>query len=470
MLANNIGGEEAPIASDDSHTALCRFGVNANEDPGSVDLASLRVGWYMNFSAATNPSRPGGIEYMPVIRLQSSNVSPEGYTYNPSGAELQNVIATNPGAKWMIGNEPDRRDWQDDMLPEAYARAYHELYHLIKEADPTAQILAGSIVQATPVRLLYLDMVLNSYHEQFGQPLPVDGWSIHGYILPEVSCDYDPTNCWGAEIPPGVDWNVGEVWGLQDMVRVDIFVDRILRFRQWMAQRGYRNQPLYVTEYGVLPQADLIGDEDGELVKAFMSGTYDYMLSATDPNWGNPSDGFRLVQQWSWYSITDNVYFNGNLFEPDTYERTKFGDHFASYTTDIEDEVDFYPHHIGAAPPVPLSQGEPVTLTLRATIANAGNLVEPTTATVRFYDAHPDDGGIPIGSDQIVSLTGCGDHQDVNVQWTNVLPGAHDVYVQVTSPETETITGNNLGSGHALVSTHRNVLPRVSRALSLPGE
>ena len=439
------------------------------EDPGAVGLASLRVGWYMNFFAHTNPSRPGGIEYMPVIRLEASNSSPDGYTYSPSGAQLLNTIAGNPGARWMIGNEPDS-PYQDNLLPDVYARAYHELYHLIKDADSTAQILAGSIVQATEVRLLYLDMVLNSYRRQFDEPLPADGWSIHNYILPEVSCDYDPTNCWGAVIPPGVDRGVGEVWGLQDTVRVDIFIDRIVRFRQWLAERGYKGQPLYVTEYGVLPQPDLLGDEDGDLVKAFMSGTYNYMLTATDPNWGNPNDGFRLVQQWSWYSTTDDVDFNGNLFEPNTYERTMFGDHFAAYTADINDEVDLYPHQIGVTPPVPFSQGEPVTLTLRAKVANSGNLLEPTTGTVRFYDAHPQNGGVQIGSDRSVSLAGCGQHQEVSVPWTNVPPGVHTVYVQVTTPETETMTNNNLSSGQVLVSTHRTALPVVRRALSPPGE
>lgn len=458
-------------SSEASDAPLCRFGVNAMEDPGAVNLASLRVGWYVNFRADANPSRPGGIKYMPAIRIRPDN-SPDGYTYNPAGAQLQNVITTNPGARWLIGNEPDS-PYQDNLTPELYARAYHELYHLIKAADPSAEIIAGSIVQATQIRLLYMDMVLNSYHSQFGKSFPVDGWSIHNYILNEASCDQDVYPCWGAEIPPGVDRLVGELWDLKDNDRDDVFINRIVRFREWLADRGYRGDPLYLTEYGILPPADYI-DENGKdfgppRVNEFMRNTYQYMLMATDPQLGNPNDGYRLVQKWSWYSTSDTFY-NGALFDPATYQRTAIGDFFASFTDGIDDEVDFYPHQIGAAPPTPFSQGDPVTLTLRATVANSGNLVESSTATVRFYDAHPDEGGVQIGSAQTVSLAGCGDHHQVSVPWTNVHPGVHDVYVEVTSPEAETTTDNNIGSGRVLVGTHRTVLPVTARGLPSPGE
>lgn len=47
------------------------------------------------------------------------------------------------------------------MEPHIYAAAYHALYYLIKQADPTARVIAGTIVQPTPLRLRYLDMVLD---------------------------------------------------------------------------------------------------------------------------------------------------------------------------------------------------------------------------------------------------------------------------------------------------------------------
>ena len=41
--------------------------------------------------------------------------------------------------------------------------AYHELYTLIKGADPTARLAIGGVIQATPLRLEYLTKVWNEY-------------------------------------------------------------------------------------------------------------------------------------------------------------------------------------------------------------------------------------------------------------------------------------------------------------------
>ena len=146
----------------------------------------------------------------------------------------------------------DRRgQGQDDLEPHVYAMAYHELYELIKTADPTAQIFAGAIVQPTPLRLQYLDLVWDSYQQFYNETLPADGWMIHNFILNEVSCEYDNTNCWGAEVPPGIEANFGEILTIEDNDRIDLYIERIERFRQWMADRGYRGLPLYVSEFGV---------------------------------------------------------------------------------------------------------------------------------------------------------------------------------------------------------------------------
>ena len=59
--------------------------------------------------------------------------------------------------------------------------------------------------------MMYLDLVLDSYRALYGTPMPVDIWGVHNFILNEVSCDYEPGNCWGAEIPPGIDEPYGEI-------------------------------------------------------------------------------------------------------------------------------------------------------------------------------------------------------------------------------------------------------------------
>ena len=37
-----------------------------------------------------------------------------------------------------------------------------------------------------------------------------------------------------------------------DEARSDLFTDQVGRFRRWMAARGYRDLPFYMTEVGVL--------------------------------------------------------------------------------------------------------------------------------------------------------------------------------------------------------------------------
>jgi hypothetical protein len=452
----------------DAETLLCRFGVNAVESQTTPSLPDLGAGWYMNFTAQSNPARPEGIEYVPVIRFQPSATAP-GYTYNPNGAALQQTIGNNLGAKWLISNEPDSTQ-QDDLTPAVYARAYHELYHLIKNADPTAQVIAGSIIQATPLRLAYLDQVLSSYYAEFNTALPTDGWSIHNYILNEVSCSHNPANCWGAGIPPGINWPYGEVRRLADSDRLSIFVERVDRFRQWMANRGYRGLPVYLTEYGVLFPEDYV-DENGNTfpparVNAFMAATYDYMQTAVNPTLGDPHDEYRMVQQWAWYSTTD-INYNGVLFDPQTLQRTEIGEFFADYTATVPRDIDFYPTAVSAIAFSALSQGEAVTVTLRAHVANSGNLTQPAAATVRFYNGHPSN-GLPLGPEQAVSLSGCGDYQSFTITWPHVAPGQYDVYVQVIAADgvSETDVSNNLVMGQVVVGTYHQFLPILARAIN----
>jgi hypothetical protein len=455
----------APSLSAANDTAaLCQFGVNAAGSIDSVDTTPLRMGWYLDYHARANPSHPNGADYIPVIRLNQVIVGgqrTDDYTYNPSGTALQNAIAGNPGAAWIIGNEPDRIDVQDDMEPHVYAAAYHELYHLIKTADPTARILAGNIVQPTPLRLLYLDMVLQAYIDQFGKPMPVDVWSIHNFILNEVSCDYNPGNCWGAEIPPGVDADFGEIIDIDDLDNMDLFVERIVRFRQWMKDRGYGHLPLYLTEYGILFPGS---SYPPTRVNAFMNNTFDYMSSAQDPLLGYPGDNYRLVQKWSWFS-TYFESFNGNLFNPSPpHNITTIGQNFANYTAVIDEEVDLYPWKLTSQSDPLISGGNPVTLTLQAVVANSGNLTDPTgPALVRFYDGDPQNGGVQIGVDQFVSVAGCGRSTVAAITWPNVAPGAHTVYVWVDPDDeiAETNTANNLQSFTVLVADPAAYLPLI---------
>jgi len=405
---------------------LCRFGVGATRDIASYAVNGLRIGWYLDWTATENPARPGEIHYMPVIRLEQTGTN--SYTYSPNGVTLLDVIGANPGATWLIGNEPDRRTWQDSMEPHVYARAYHELYYLIKGADPEARIAAGGIVQATPLRLQYLDMILDHYQSLYSESMPVDAWNIHTYILQERSCDHYPEDCWGAEIPPGIDEPEGMLYQINDSDNLEVFEQQIEWFRQWMADEGYQDRPLFITELGILMPPDY--GFPPERVNAFMDNVFDYLLTATDPLMGHPADGFRLVQRWAWYSVTD-VNYNGWLFEANK-TRSVFGDHFAAYTAPLDATVNLSPVRLWTDPSTSVSSSETVTFTLYAQVVNNGNMGTSAPTLVRFYEGNPEQGGVQIGSGQVVPvLDGCASSATAEVTWSNVAPGSHTIYVVV---------------------------------------
>lgn len=433
-----------PLINEGSPPLLCRFGINVIRSIDELDTSALRMGWYADYGSRVNPSHPGGATYAQTIRFSQDG---DDYIASRTNLQILDVVAGNPGSDWLIGNEPDRRDFQDDLEPHVYAKAYHDMYYLIKTADPTARIFAGTIVQPTPVRLQYLDLVLSNYQTMYGESMPVDGWSVHNFILNEVSCEYDNTNCWGAEIPPGVDEPFGEILTIDDNDNVDLFKERIERFRQWMDDRGYNGLPVYLSEYGVL-MPDWLGFDDAR-VNAFMSASFDYLLSAADVNLGDPNDGYRLVQKFSWYSTgaSGDVY-NGYLFDPESTAISAMGANYSNYVSLLPAKIDLYPSQIMTETVESIMSGTAVSLTVKATIANSGNLTSASSpAVVRFYDGDPDSGGVQIGFDQQVALSGCGENQTVGVLWSDISSGAHTIFVEVDSQNdvVETDENNNIG-------------------------
>lgn len=431
---------------------LCRFGVGAGSDIGNYAVNSLRIGWYVDWTATMSPTRPGGITYMPIIRLRQTG--PDSYAYSPSGNALSATVASNPGALWLIGNEPDRRHWQDSLEPHVYAQAYHELYYLLKSLDPAAQVGAGGIVQPTPLRLQYLDMVLEAYQQRYGEVMPVDVWNIHAFILRERSCDYYPEDCWGAEIPPGINAPEGMLYGIEDNDNIEIFKQNIEWFRQWMAERGYQDRPLIITEFGVQMWPDY--GFPPERVNTYMNATFDYLMRVTSTI-GYPADEYRLVQRWAWYSLTDDN-FNGWLFDPNTKARTVFGDNFAAYTARITPTVNLAPVKIWTDPPTPFSSGSPLTLTLYAAVVNNGHVATDVPATVRFYGDET-----LIGEQLIPILDGCATSAVITVTWSNVAPGIHQVRVEVDKENriAESSESDNILLTPILIATHRLRLPIV---------
>ncbi|HOU12351.1 MAG TPA: hypothetical protein PKZ84_04485 [Anaerolineae bacterium] len=284
---------------------------------GNYELNTLRAGWVMDWAARGSPVLPPGVIYMPTVRMGGGKLS-------PAAATLTAVAAARPGSTWLISNEPDVR-WQDSVDPATYARLYHEAYTAIKAGDPSAVVAAGGIAQPTPLRLRYLDLVLEAYRNEFGAALPAQAWHIHNYMLREER------NSWGVDIPPGIPDNTGVLFSIDDSGNLAVFRSQIYDFRRWMSARGYGGQPLIVSEFGV-PMPEDYGFPL-ERMAEFMRETWRFFLTAADGGLGDPSDGGRLVQRWCWFSMYYWVHPTGNLVD-ENGRWTPLGRTWISYVSD----------------------------------------------------------------------------------------------------------------------------------------
>ena len=281
------------------------------------DWGKAAPGWYLSWRVDPAPPEPGNTRFAQMVRLQ-------GNGFYPELAVIRRAAQANPGALWLIGNEPDVK-WQDNIVPEQYAVTYHTLYAALKAADATAQIAIGGVSQPTPLRLAYLDRVLAAYRSQFGAEMPVDVWNVHAFVLREER------GSWGVDIPPGMSESHGQLYEIADHADMAIFRQQIVDFRRWMAERGQRDKPLIVTEYGVLMPASYGFPPD--VVAGFLVETFDFFLTARDPALGCPADDSRLVQAFNWFSIADRTYPTSNLFDPETRAVTPVGEMFKAYVS-----------------------------------------------------------------------------------------------------------------------------------------
>lgn len=325
-----------PLVSAASRPAT-RIGFNVVDS--NIELYNgalpLNAGWYLNWWVLKNPQRPNGIEFVQTVRIHQKltcplwsadawnrdrcpYAQPYDYIVVPGWAVVGEAVQSNPGSLWLIGNEMDRRDWfvanpyprtdgQDEMLPETYARAYHDLYYFIKSLDPTARIGIGGVIQATPLRLEYLTKAWDAYIAAYGEPMPVDVWNVHNFILRENSTGH------GAGIPPGSNASSGRMYNDEDHGNMTIFNNQIRAFRQWMKDRGQQNKALIVSEYGIL-YTHVDNLDEAHEVQSFMLSTFDYFLNTKDCSLGYPADECRLVQRWAWYSLDDDGLWTGSFF------------------------------------------------------------------------------------------------------------------------------------------------------------
>ncbi len=301
-------------------TAIAPIGVAGAREhvPPVLDLG-LRFAQFTFWNVWDEPPDAPGVTTWQNVRF---GLVPEEEQWPANREVVERTLAAHPGSFWLIANEPDVQ-WQDNLTAEEYAERYHELYTFIKERDPSARVGAGGIALPTPLRMAYLDAVLATYQERFGEPLPADLWSIHLFVLREEA------DSWGIGIPPGMDATAGELYGIEDHGDFELAKGYVESFRAWMAANGYGDKPLAVTEFGILLPEDY--GFPPEFVQAYLIESYDYFRTATGEN-GLASDGGRLVQYAFWYSLYDpSAYMTGNLYDGAGGGLTPLGEVFKTY-------------------------------------------------------------------------------------------------------------------------------------------
>ncbi len=400
-----------------------RLGVGVVGDIRNYDLSLLHAGWYVNWGTSANLINPEGMDFAQIIRV--------GASIQPGLAQLREIAARNPGSLWLVGNEPDCI-WQDNVWPETYAEQYHDIYYALKEADPTCQVAVGGIVQATPLRLQWLERVWNWYQVRYGETMPVDVWNVHNFILQERK------GSWGCEIPPGINATAGMLYGIDDHDNMTYFRQQIEAFRRWMAEKGQQNKPLIVSEYGILFHEGL--GYDYERVRRFMLATFDYFMNAADPQIGYPADGYRLVQRWAWYSLDDPSFEQDEyptwsaLYDPfPPYAVRPLGIEFGRYAGAlVVPYVDLVPARFQLDAPTSLVYGEPAAFTAHITVQNRGNTASAGPIAVQVRREAPTGAGAvtAVGAVPALPRRYAGD-ASLTLAWQSVITGPVDFVVHV---------------------------------------
>jgi len=499
----------------------CRFGVagwNKQWEDFNV-ISNFGVGWYLDFfSKLTTPVQMVGAKYAQVIRVSQSRpddpTDPNapvacsrddyGYQINPPLTDdlngLGHLIAAHPGALWIVGNEPDRRLAQDDVCPRQYAQAYHDVYTFIKARDVSARVAIAGLVEVTPGRMQYLDIVWDTYLKKYGTSMPVDVWNMHLYILSETG-DGDAHIALGTDpalaIRHSFNCNDPTTYCYAEHDSLTLFAEQVVRMRQWMADHGERNKPLILSEYSLLLPYDYPTPENPngkcsvqtctgdpnlwkycfcdenqrtfypQRVANFMVETFNYLLTAADASLGYPQDSNRLVQQWLWFSLETSLAGSASNLVNSTvnpFQLTVPGQTWNGYVAAIAPQINLLPTSVPAVVKNASDGTSPVTVTLSADIRNNGNRQLSTPVLVTFYS----DAALmsPLGSVALNELGGCGTFQQtVSVAWSNVPTGAHYFWVEVDSEKSinESSESDNVMQGLVLVNAQKLYMPLVVR-------
>jgi len=319
---------------------LQRIGVVAHTRLEDVDFERLNTEFVKVHDPGFNDDeRSLGLDYCTVIRVWDRT------WLQPSEAEwwakIGRWVDNNPAHLWLIGNEPEN-PCRGNQSSRTYAERYKLMRDFILERDAAAQIGIGGVVLPSEIRRDWLDSVLNWYQADYGEVMPIDVWNIHNLLLSECPgpCLPDPpgegpcpdTYCGGAHVPQEQWCRMGMYFSQQDQARIDYFSELIWEFRGWMKDRGFQDKPLIITEMGVFA-GQIVDNFSHEDINQYMYDTFEFLMNTTDEDVGCPSDGYRLMQRWTWHILQrrGGINLNGFLFDVGG-QISDFGVNFANYT------------------------------------------------------------------------------------------------------------------------------------------
>ncbi len=483
-------------SSQEDDVANCRYGVVARSSQLDV-VPTLGAGWILKFSTPywPNITPANNAERVHLIKTHQAKTMggeylPDYTTNTPLNQGFADYISDNPGNLWIIGNEVDRIG-QGEMFPEIYAQAYHEVRHFIKMADPSARIGISGLVQVTPGRLQYLDMVWDAYMQKYAIPMPVDVWTMHVYVLPEVESDGITPNGI-ASVALGTNPSLGkrssdndpnvcsdpDVYCFAEHDDVSIFAEQVVAMRQWMKDHGQQQKPLVLSEYSILypyeeeGESCFLQDEFGncftpQRIKTFMNETFDYLNNAQDVNLGYGLDDNRLVQQWIWYAVHETgAGVSSNLVQADFETLNLLGQNFRDRVYGEELYVNLAVDHVPSQIAT-IGAGGKATAQLSVRFLNNGNTAVDQTFDVTFYK----DAALTqeIDSVSVNSIArGCAsNYYTASVDWPNLDPGEHQFWVHIDTEddinEKPAEDSDNIGVGTVLVNSDMIALPVVIR-------
>ncbi len=293
-----------------------RFGVSGSiKDAPRARSAGLNYGSFISWTTFDTSQLSADVTPWQMVRVSQAGII--------GGLEPLGVaVRANPGGYFVIGNEPDV-GVQDNTTAPRYAEIYHDAYYYIKSIDPTAQVAIAGVASPTPLRRFYLELVLNHYEQTYGEKMPIDIWTIHVYVLREER------DSWGIGIPTGLGGtDQGMLYEIDDHKNADIANQLLTDFRWWLSEKGYRDTPLAITEFGILLPADY--GFPPEVVSNYMTTLVNYYLNAAGGT-GYPSDGNKLVQWWFWFSIVDHDQFEVSNMLDSAGQLTPVGRTYAGY-------------------------------------------------------------------------------------------------------------------------------------------